>query len=161
MRVLVVYDSVFGNTEKVARAIGEALRPDMEVETTRVSEAAPASLEGVGLLFVGSPTRAFRPTPATKKFIQSIPPKALKSTKVAAFDTGIPADQSAPWFLRVMMRLFGYAAGPILKGLEKRGGDPAGAEGFFVTGTEGPLREGELERAAAWARRAAGIGGTS
>jgi hypothetical protein len=55
-----------------------------------------------------------------------------------------------------MVKLFGYAAKPIANRLTKKGGvltmEP---EGFFVEGTEGPLTDGELERAAAWAQRIA------
>ncbi len=41
----------------------------------------------------------------------------------------------------------------------KAGGELAApAEGFFVVDTEGPLQEGELERAAAWARQVAAAG---
>jgi flavodoxin I len=63
---------------------------------------------------------------------------------VAGFDT-----RMTNWFIR----LFGTAAPKIGKALEGKGGTPAGApEGFYVTGGEGPLRDGELERAAMWAR---------
>jgi len=49
--------------------------------------------------------------------------------------------------------VFGYAAGRIANNLKKKGGILiASPEGFFVTGGQGPLKEGELERAAAWAK---------
>ena len=52
------------------------------------------------------------------------------------------------------VRLFGYAAKPIADRLQKRGGVlVVPPEGFYVEGTEGPLQEGELERASEWARR--------
>lgn len=52
-----------------------------------------------------------------------------------------------------MVQLFGYAAQPMAIKLRKRGGTPVGTpEGFFVRASEGPLKEGELERAAAWAK---------
>jgi len=55
-----------------------------------------------------------------------------------------------------MVKLFGYAAEPIAKRLGRKGGELAVTpEGFLVEGTEGPLKEGELERAAAWAERIA------
>ena len=48
----------------------------------------------------------------------------------------------------------GYAAEPIAKGLKRKGGDQRlPPEGFYVADTEGPLKEGELERAAEWAQR--------
>ena len=60
----------------------------------------------------------------------------------------------APGFLKFMAGLFGYAAEPIAKRLKKAGGDEAVTPaGFIVTDTEGPLKEGELERAAAWVKQ--------
>lgn len=59
-----------------------------------------------------------------------------------------------------MVGLFGYAAEPIAKRLKKAGGKEAAAPaGFIVTDTEGPLQDGELERAADWARQIAEAGG--
>jgi hypothetical protein len=108
------------------------------------------------VLIVGSPTRAFSATPAIKKLVGSIPGGGLSGVKVAAFDTRFsPADTNSR-ILRFLVKLFGYAAEPIAKRLQKKGGQPAVAPGgFFVRDTEGPLKEGELERAAAWARQAA------
>jgi hypothetical protein len=55
--------------------------------------------------------------------------------------------------LAFFVRLFGYAAKPISKGLGKKGGEAVvPPEGFFVEGMEGPLMEGELGRAEEWAR---------
>jgi hypothetical protein len=45
-----------------------------------------------------------------------------------------------------------YAAKPIADALKKKGGKlMLTPEGFYVKGMEGPLLEGEIERAAAWA----------
>ena len=154
MKTLVVYDSVFGNTEKVAQAIGAALGFPEEVDVLRVGDMAPEQLEGVGVLIVGSPTRAFSPTPATKAMLKAIPAKALSGVKVAAFDTRISVEDTDSGFLRTMVKVFGYAAKPIADRLKRKGGDLVlTPEGFYVRGTEGPLKEGELERAAAWAQQ--------
>ncbi|MBN1247690.1 MAG: flavodoxin family protein [Anaerolineae bacterium] len=151
MKALVVYDSVFGNTEKVAQAMGEALSARADVETRRVADTKPADLTGVDVLVVGSPTRAFSPTPDTKKLLNAIPAKGLQGTKVAAFDTRISVEKTNNAFLSFMVSIFGYAAKPIAKRLTRKGGTEVMApEGFFVEGTEGPLTEGELERAKAW-----------
>lgn len=156
MNVLVLYDSYFGNTEKVAQAIGAALEESHQVETRRVSEADPKQLDGVELLIVGSPTRAFQATKSATQFIQNIPRKALENVRVAAFDTRIEVTENHPKFLKGMVKTFGYAAEPLAKKLEKKGGVLAApAEGFIVDDTEGPVTEGELERAAAWARKLA------
>jgi flavodoxin I len=157
MKILIVYDSFFGNTEKIALAIKEVLEKDprvSEAKALRVEEADPKKLEGLSMLIVGSPTRAFRPSPAVTGFIKQIPARELAGKKVAAFDTGISGEDASPRFLRIFIRLFGYAAKPISARLVKKGASLVIApEGFLVQDTEGPLKEGELERAAHWARK--------
>jgi len=156
MKALVVYDSVFGNTEKVAQAIGGALGSPEEVGVLRVGDVKPEQLAGVHVLIVGSPTRAFSPTPATKAMLKAIPAKALNGVKVAAFDTRISMEDTDSGFLRTMVKVFGYAAKPIADRLKSKGGDLVlPPEGFYVQDSEGPLKEGELERAGAWAKQVA------
>jgi flavodoxin len=142
MKTLVVYDSVYGNTEQIARAIGGAMAGDVKV--LRAGEVNPAELEGLNLLIVGAPTQGGRPTPAMRDFLNKISKSVMKDVKVAAFDTRI----SAKW-----VGIFGYAAGKIASSLKKKGGALIlPPEAFFVKGTQGPLKEGELERAATWAQ---------
>ncbi|MBL7200949.1 MAG: flavodoxin family protein [Anaerolineae bacterium] len=151
MKALVVYDSFFGNTEQVAHAIGRALGPQEEVTVLRVGDVEPQHLAGLDVLVVGSPTRAFSPTPATRKLVGGIPRGGLAGVKVAAFDTRMDIDQ-APRILRALVKVFGYAAEPLASRLKKKGGEQAVPPGgFIVEGTEGPMRDGELERAAEWA----------
>jgi flavodoxin len=154
MKALVIYDSFFGNTEKVAKAIGSALGDPKGVIACRVDEANRDLLKGLDLLIVGSPTRAFSPSPAIKTFIKSIPGKSLEGVKVTAFDTRMKIDEKTPGILRFFAGIFGYADKPILGSLVKKGGNEAvPSEGFFVVGSEGPLADGELERAAEWAKK--------
>lgn len=154
MKALVAYDSVFGNTEQVARAIGAALGSPDEVETRRVTDVEPEQLTGLDVLVVGSPTRGFQPTPATKKLLKAIPDGGLVGVKIAAFDTRFSMEDVDSAILKVLVRLFGYAAEPIADRLRKKGGGQAvPPEGFIVEGTEGPLSDGEPERAANWAKR--------
>jgi flavodoxin len=155
MKALVVYDSGYGNTEQIAQAIGRALGDQKDVEVVRVGEVRPQQLAGITLLIVGSPTRQFRPTPATTSFLKSIPPNALKGVKVAAFDTRFTVSEiEKVRILAFFVRIFGYAAEPIADRLRKKGGDLVlPPEGFYVGGTEGPLLEGELERAGDWAKQ--------
>lgn len=157
MKAMVVYDSMYGNTEKVARAIGEALGAPEEVATVRVGDVRPEQLAGVTLLVAGSPTQKFSATGAATQFLKSIPKDSLAGVKVAAFDTRITeAEIEKHGILAFMVRLFGYAAEPMAKRLQGKGGELAAPpEGFYVGGTEGPLLEGELERAAGWARQIA------
>jgi flavodoxin len=147
MKVLVVYDSVYGNTEEIAKAMGE--RIGNEVKVVRAENTGPADLESVELLIVGAPTYGGRPTPKMKEFLERIKTGSLKDVKIAAFDTRIPAT----W-----VKIFGFAAGKIEKPLKSQGGKSVlKPEGFFVTGTKGPLVEGELERAAKWAQGIVGM----
>ena len=156
VKALVIYDSFFGNTERIAQSIGNALVRPEDVGILRVGDVRPEQLTGLKLLIVGSPTRAFSPSPAIKKFLKSIPKNGLKGVKIAAFDTRITDEEidSAVFFLRFLVNIFGYAAKPIVDRLVKKGGQLiAPPEGFYVQGTEGPLKEGELERASEWAKQ--------
>jgi flavodoxin len=155
MKAMVVYDSGYGNTEKIAQAIGQALGPPEDVEIVRVGDVQPEQVTGVPLLIVGSPTQKFRPTGATTSFLKAIPQNGLQGVKVAAFDTRFPESEiERVRILAFFVRIFGYAAKPIADRLEKKGGElVVPPEGFFVEGTEGPLQEGELERAAGWAKQ--------
>lgn len=147
MKVLIVYDSVYGNTEKIAGAIAEAINTFGEARLLRVNKANPLELESIDLLVIGSPTQGGRPTLAIKDFISGIPKSATKGIKIAAFDTRF----STRW-----ARIFGYAAARIGSSVKEMGGRlVAQPEGFFVKGTKGPLKDGEQERAATWAKEIA------
>jgi flavodoxin len=154
MKALIIYDSMFGNTERVAQAMATALTDKSEVVARRVGDVNPVEFTGLDLLIVGSPTQGFQPTPAIKKLLDHLPAQALRGVKVAAFDTRIAIEEVGSLFLTVMVNLFGYAAKPIANRLQKKAGELIAApEGFIVKGKEGPLQEGELERAAQWARQ--------
>lgn len=153
MKALVVYDSQWGNTEQIARAIGEALGAEPDVLVLPVGQATPGrvTVAGLDLLVVGSPTQGFRPTKPVAGLLEGLQGDGLRGVKAAAFDTRLKADEVASRFTRFVVRKGGYAAPRIAEQLEKAGGTlVAPAEGFFVVDKEGPLREGELERAAAW-----------
>jgi len=155
MKAMVVYDSVFGNTGKIAQAIGDALGSAEDVEIVQVSDVRPGQLAGLTLLIVGSPTRQFSPTGATTRFLKSIPKNGLQGIKVTAFDTRFTvSDIEKVRVLAFFVKIFGYAAKPIAGRLEKKGGELAvPPQGFYVGDTQGPLLEGELERAADWAKQ--------
>jgi len=142
MKALIVYDSAYGNTEKVAKTIGGAITG--EVKVLRVGEVNPEELKTFDLLIVGSPTQGGRPTRAIQDFLNKVPAAALNGINVAAFDTRLSTR---------LVGIFGYAAGRIASSLKRNGGTLlVSPEGFFVKGTQGPLKEGELERAANWAK---------
>ncbi len=153
MRIMVIYDSLYGNTEKIAHAIGNTLRQMGEVEVIRVADVKPELLSGIGLLVVGSPTQQFRPTEAMRNFLKNLPNNGIKSIKVAAFDTRLTlAEIEKTPILAFFERIYGYADRRLVKVLRNKGGELVlPGEGFFVQGMKGPLVEGELERAEQWA----------
>jgi flavodoxin len=154
MKALIIYDSFFGNTQKIAETIAKSMDSKGTVPVIKVADVKPDDLLHLDYLLVGSPTRAFQPTQAITKLLKSIPSGGLKGTKVAAFDTRISIEDTPVAILKFFAKIFGYAANPILKILVKKGGIPSlPPEGFFVKDSEGPLKEGELEKAAAWAKR--------
>jgi flavodoxin len=154
MKCLVIYDSIFGNTEKVARAIGNALESISEVEIVSVNSVNSIDTQNLDLLIVGSPTRGFRPTKPVTMMLRQFPGSGLKNIKVAAFDTRVRITDVNSAFLTFMVNLFGYAAQPIANGLKSKGGNlVAHPEGFYVEDREGPLFIGELDRAQTWAKQ--------
>ncbi len=143
MNTLVVYESQFGNTEKVAVAIAGALRAFGQAQAIPVDSAHPAGLQGVDMLVVGGPTQNRGATSGLRSFLATIPPKLLRNVKVACFDTRL---RQPGW-------LVGSSAGALAKSLQQMGVAPVvPAESFLVSGQKGPLMSGELERAAAWAQ---------
>jgi flavodoxin len=152
MKILIVYDSVFGNTEKIAQAIGAALAAHESVETLPAGQATADKMRGLNLLIVGSPTRGFRPTETVARLLNMLEKNQLDGVQVAAFDTRIALETIDSRALRFLVDKGGYAASTIAKALKKKSGTLlAPPEGFFVTGEQGPLKDGELERAADWA----------
>lgn len=141
MKTLVVYDSLYGNTRTIAQAIADAIPGD--VKLLHAGDVDASELGASDLLIVGAPTHGGRASEPAGDLLERIQAPALAGTQVAAFDTRLTW-----WWLRV----FGFAAPRIARSLEKKGGTlVVEPEGFFVSGSEGPLEEGEVERAGAWA----------
>jgi flavodoxin len=149
MKALVIYDSVFGNTEKIAAAIAKGVGADCQC--LRAGAVSIAQIAAVDLIIMGSPTRSFAATPALMSLLEAIPDGSLAGKKVAAFDTRIQMNGIKGLLFKKIIDKGGYAA-PIIAGqLQSKGGTLTGsAEGFFVKGEEGPLVTGELERAEEW-----------
>ncbi len=159
MKALVVYDSIYGNTEQIARAIGDALQSQADVQILRVGDVKPEHMVGLSLLVAGAPTHGSMASPAMKAWLKALAPNSLRGVKVAAFDTRMAVSDIKPAIAAFFVKLFGYAAQPIANSLTKRGGTLViPAEGFFVKDTQGPLKDGEIERAAAWSRQIAQLG---
>jgi flavodoxin len=144
MNTFIVYDSQFGNTERIAQAIADTLRASGQAQVVRVDPAHPVEFQGVDLLILGCPTQGFRPTPAMQSFLGTVPFQSLSGLAVACFDT------------RFRGRLWKNSAAPRMdRQLRAMGVEPlVPPESFFVKAMkkEGPLLAGEVERAASWAR---------
>ncbi len=141
MRTLVVYDSMHGNTEKIAQAVGDVIGGDTTV--VHVSKVTSEQVKAVNLLVVGSPTHGGRATPPMQGFVKSLSAPA-SGTRAAAFDTRM----ASAW-----VKIFGFAANRMARELRSNGWDVIEpVEGFRVKKSEGPLVDGELQRAASWAR---------
>lgn len=146
MKTLVVYDSVFGNTEKIARSIAGALPGTVKV--SRAAEVTPDDVRGADMLVLGSPTVGGRATKPMQDFVQRIPGSVAQRVRLAAFDTRITMK---------FVRLFGYAAPRMAEEMALKGSSlKLPAEGFIVKGRNGPLADGELDRAAEWGKRVGG-----
>ncbi len=152
MKAVIVYDSYFGNTEKVAQAVAGVLAKKAEVSLIRANVFQPEQLNGVDLFVLGSPTRAFSPSDATKALLKTLERNSLRGMKAAAFDTRVDVQKIDNKFLSFMAKTFGFAY-PTMQNRLKRTGVEISAEGkgFIVLDSEGPLQDGELEKAAAWA----------
>jgi flavodoxin len=145
MKTLVIYDTFYGYTEKIARAIGAAV--EGEVKVVKVGEAAAGELADYDFIFVGSPTQGGRHTKTLQAFLNELPAEALKGKQAAAFDTRMKS-----WWVKV----FGWAANHIADVLKEKGASVvAPGEGFLVKTGKGPLVDGEEERAGLWAKRLA------
>lgn len=143
-KALVVYDSVYGNTQKLAEVIAKTLN----AQAKRTTQVKHTDLKDIELLIVGTPTHGGRPSPAMQTWVANLP--SLEGINVAAFDTGIPG---TGFGLKLLVKILGYASPRLAKSLVAKGGhliiQPVT---FFVTDKAGPLIAGELDRAVAWAK---------
>jgi flavodoxin I len=149
MKTLIIFDSLYGNTEKIANAVGQGIGG--EVKVVKVGEADAAEVGAYDLVFIGSPTQGGRHTKPMQEFLGKIPDGALKNKNMAAFDTRLK---------NMFVKIFGWGASHIADDLIGKGAKlVAPSEGFFVKSAKGPLVDGETERAATWAKTiAAGKG---
>ena len=154
MKALVFYDSFFGNTEKIAQAVTDVIKTKYETTLARSNTLSPSQLSEYDLLIAGSPTRAFRPTQDITKLLAGVPAGALKGKKAAVFDTRVSVAEVNNKLLTFMVKLFGYAAEPLAKILKRKGAELViPPEWYTVTASEGPLKDGELERSVRWAAK--------
>lgn len=148
MNILIVYDSLYGNTQLVAQAIAKGFASAVP-RMVHVREVNPEQLKDLDLLVIGSPTHGGNASKTMQQFFVQIKPGLLTDTKAAVFDTSIPVEGQG-FFMRLILKLVGYASKRMARLLQKKGAVVIGQESFFVLGKKGPLKEGELHRAEAW-----------
>jgi flavodoxin len=83
MKTLLIYASFFGNTEKIAQAVGEVLNANI----VKISDTKIEDLGGFDLIVFGSPTRAFRPSPEVTAFLAKV--KDLHGAQITALTRGL------------------------------------------------------------------------
>jgi flavodoxin len=135
MKAVVVYDTKFGNTEQVAKGIAQVLSGN----AIRVTDVDPLKLKVYDVFAFGSPTHAWNMSSGMKAFFKKLKGESFAGKKAATFDT------------KYKSRFAGSAAKKIQSKLKKLDFniimDPVS---FIVTGSEGPLAEGELEKTKAF-----------
>lgn len=166
MKAIVVYESLWGNTAAVARAIAEGLGSGAQALST--TEATKAAVTDADLIVAGSPVLGFQ-LPDEKmranirmNYSKGPKPPDLSHPTLRSWLKELPqgSGKAAAFETRIWWSL-GGATKAILSGLEKSGYSPlsgfAKGERFIVKGTYGPLKEGELERARRWGTELAGV----
>ena len=147
MQKLVVYDSQYGNTQKIAEVIAGVIG----AKAVNYQNFDPAALKNTGLLIVGSPTQGGRATAGLQAVLDSIPAEGLRGIKFAVFDTRFLESEQI-FGLKLLLKTIGYAASKISVFLKSKGGEEVvPPEGFIVKEKSGPLADGEPERAKKWA----------
>jgi flavodoxin len=154
MKTLIIYDSVFGNTSKIAQAMFQGLPIENLGDCKHVQEVDWKDLKKYDLLLIGSPTRGFRPTPSITKLLKNLSKEELASCNAAAFDTRFDLKELKTKAFRFIVNSGGYAAKKISRMLKSKGANIiCPPEGFLVSGESGPLKEKELDRAMHWSHK--------
>jgi flavodoxin len=139
MKALIIYDSTFGNTKIIAETISKELGKD--AKSLLAADVNKDSLKDVSLLIVGSPILGWRPSEKTSRFLESLSKDQLKGMKASSFDT------------RMKVFYHGDAMKNISGKLKQAGAEiVAEPHAFYVKGKEGPLLDGEKEKAIEWAK---------
>lgn len=170
MKALVVYESMFGNTEQIARAVAEGLQSRMDVELLGAEQNPGPPHDRVDLVVVGGPTHAFSMTRENTR-ADAVRQGAAEGKEtygirewIEHLGNGPHADRVATFDTRVartggrVRHVPGSAAKAAAKVLRKHGYEAlAKPESFWVEDTPGPLFPGEVERARAWGEHLAAM----
>ncbi len=145
MKALVVFDSVSATrmTEKVAKAIAVEIKDQgVESDCFYYKDVNPAVVNSYDCLIVGSPTMAWKPTKEITQFLNGLSNEPHEGKLAAAFDT------------QVQSRISGNATKAIEGKLVELGFKLVSTP--LISYVEGKtntyqMKEGELEKAKAWA----------
>ena len=154
MKTVVVYESHWGNTEAIARAIADGIGPGAVALTT--DAAVGETIADAELIVAGAPVMALRlPTDDTlaKLGNDDKEPKAdVSHPSMRDWLAGLPHRNGFGAAFETRLRWSpGGATGAIEKGLATAGYKRlTSGRKFVVKGGHGPLREGELDAARAW-----------
>lgn len=144
MNALVVYHSQFGNTRQVAEAVAEVFHGAGAARTLSAEQLTAADLQDIDLVVMGAPTHKMNLPQAVRPVFEALPRRILRGVPVAAFDTSYRMSAFLARFT---------AAKRVDRKLRRLGGKRiVPPETFHVHHDhEGPLYEGEIERAETWA----------
>jgi menaquinone-dependent protoporphyrinogen IX oxidase len=157
MKAIVVYESLWGNTAAIARAIAEGIGPEARALST--AEATAVVTADADLIVAGAPLHAFRlstdkirDTLSTKKDEKAPTPPNLSHPSMRTWLASIPKGKGKASAFETRFKWSpGGAAGSIMGGLKRAGYSKAAKpRKFLVAGIYGPLKNGEVERAKAW-----------
>jgi hypothetical protein len=165
VKAIVVYESLWGNTAAIAKAIAEGIGPEARALST--AEATPEDAAGADLIVGGAPLLGFSlPNEAIRDGIRTNPgngatPPDLSAPLMRSWLDGLPRGSGAcAGFETRIWWSPGSAAKTIASKLKAAGYRPiAGPGKFIVTGKYGPLKDGEIERARAWGAQLAKAAG--
>jgi flavodoxin len=160
MKALMVYESMFGNTAEIARAVSEGMAPEMDVDLREVNDAPAAVTDSVDLIVVGGPTHALSLSRASTRAdaVRQGAPADREAAGLREWLSGLRAGPStglvATFDTRVarMRHLPGSAAKKATKLALALGYTPVARESFYVTDVAGPPLPGEVDRAREWGR---------
>ena len=154
MKTVVVYESHWGNTEAIARAIADGIGPDAVVLTT--DAAIGEAIGDADLIVAGAPVMALRlPTNDTLAKLgedDKEPRPDVSHPSMRDWLAGLPHGHGFGAAFETRLRWSpGGATGAIEKGLAAAGYRRlTPGRKFVVSGGKGPLRAGELDEARVW-----------
>jgi len=153
MKGILVYDTSYGNTKKIAETIAETLKESgIEVDLFDVKDVKKLSSKDYSFLVLGSPTKFGTMSFAIRFFLGKVKSEEWVNKPFAAFDTENPENIEKA---RVEKKEWSAAEKIAEKLREKKMNQLLPVLKAAVLGQKGPLVEGEIERTKEYANRLA------